>query len=138
MEERSLPENDMRNDETGLFPALEAALRAATEPLDANDLFDMPTVKEHAASMNRVSDYLGNLWRKGFVTRAPAPKGRNSKCLWLYEWKGNKGPKIYDHALEYTPRVVADRPSVLITEEGNTMTLEFPNLVIVIKQKPGK
>ena len=27
----------MRNDETGLFPALEAALRAADGPMDAND-----------------------------------------------------------------------------------------------------
>ena len=125
----------MRNDETGLFPVLEAALKAAKEPLDANDLFDMPKVKDHAASMNRVSDYLGNLWRKGYVTRAPAPKGRDSRCLWVYQWKGNRGPKIYDHALEYTPKVIADRPSVLITEEGNTITLEFPNLVIVVKGK---
>jgi hypothetical protein len=125
----------MRNDETGLFPVLEAALKAAKEPLDANDLYDMPSIKNHAASMNRVSDYLGNLWRKGFVTRSPAPKGRDSRCLWVYQWKGNKGPKIYDHALEYTPRVIADRPSVLITEEGNTITLEFPNLVIVVKGK---
>ena len=36
----------------------------------------------------------------------------------------------------YTPRVLADRPSVLITEEGSTITIELPSLLIVIKSKP--
>lgn len=51
--------------------------------------------------------------------------------------KGRKGPKYLD-AIVYAPRVLADRPSVLITEEGNVITMEFPNLVISIRQKPGK
>lgn len=128
----------MRSTETGLFPALEAALKAASEPLDAQALYDMSSVKEYAASVNRVSDYLGGLWRKGLVVRLPAPKNGSSRSRWSYEWKGQKGPKIYDHAQEYTPRVLADRPSVLITEEGNVITMEFPNLIISIRQKPGK
>jgi hypothetical protein len=127
----------MRNNETGLFPALEAALKAASEPMDAQAFFDMPQIREHAASANRVSDYLGNLWRKGQVVRLPAPKEGSSRSRWLYEWKGSKGPKLYTHALEYSPRVLADRPSVLITEEGNVITMEFPNLIISIRQKPG-
>lgn len=32
-----------------------------------------------------------------------------------------------------SPRILADRPSVLITEEGNTITIELPNLLILIK-----
>ena len=32
----------MRTNENGLFPAIEAVLRAATEPLDCVALFDMP------------------------------------------------------------------------------------------------
>lgn len=127
----------MRSSETGLFPALEAALRAATEPLDCQALFDMPSIKEHAASVTRVSDYLGGLWRKGVVVRLPAPKDGNSRSRWMYEWKGNKGPKYLD-AIEYTPKILADRPAMLITEEGNNIVLEFENLVITVRQKPGK
>lgn len=126
----------MRNNETGLHPALEAALRAATEPMDAQAFFDMPSIKEHAASTNRVSDYLGVLWRRGDVVRTPAPKIAGSRSRWLYEWKGQRGPKIY--GTEYVPKILADRPTMLITEEGGTVTLEFPNLIIMIKQKPGK
>jgi hypothetical protein len=128
----------MRYNEKGLFPALETVLKASSEPLDAQALFDKPEIKEHAASVNRVSDYLGNMWRKGQVVRLPAAKDKSdttSRTRWMYEWKGGKGPKLYEGAQEYTPRIMVDRPSVLITEEGGTMTLEFPNLVIVIKQK---
>ena len=108
----------MRNNETGLFPALETALRAAKEPLDCQALFDMPSIKEHAASVTRVSDYLGGLWRKGVVVRLPAPPAANSRSRWMYEWKGNKGPKYLDGAMEFAPKILADRPAVLITEEG--------------------
>ena len=126
----------MRNNETGLFPALEKALKAATQPLDCQALYDMPEIKAHAASVNRVSDYLGGLWRKGVVVRLPAPKSENNRSRWLYEWKGNRGPKLHD-AIEYTPRILADRPTVLITEEGNVITIEMPHLIISIRQKPG-
>ena len=124
----------MKTNESGLFAALEAALKAASEPLDCQTLYDSSKIREHAASVNRVSDYLGNMWRKGLVVRLPAPKTENSRARWVYEWKGQKGPAIY--GIEYAPRVLADRPSVLITEEGNVITMEFPHLVIQIRQKP--
>ena len=106
--------------------------------MDAQALYDKPEIKEYAASVSRVSDYLGNLWRKGAVVRLQAPKIGESRSRWMYEWKGHKGPKLYDHALEYAPRVLADRPTCLITEEGNVITMEFPNLIISIRQKLGK
>ncbi|MDP2371895.1 hypothetical protein [Rhodoferax sp.] len=128
----------MRYSEDGLFPALETALKAASVPMDCQTLFDQPEIRKRAASVNRVSDYLGGLWRKGLVVRTAAPLSANSRARWEYTWKGQKGPKIYDHAQEYAPRVLADRPTCLITEEGNVITMEFPNLIISIRQKPGK
>lgn len=129
----------MRNTETGLISALEAALKAASEPLDAQALYDMPAVKQHAASTNRVSDYLGNLWRKGLVTRRPADRVDGSRSKWMYTWVGSRGPKLFgtDETI-YAARILADKPSVLITEEGNNITLEFANLIILVKQKPNK
>lgn len=124
----------MRINEDGLFPALEAALKAAKQPLDCQALYDMPSIREHAASVNRVSDYLGGLWRKGKVVRLPAPKENNSRSRWAYQWKGGKGPRL-NEAVEYTPRILADRPSMLITESGNKVTIELPNLIIQIINK---
>lgn len=129
----------MRYNPDGLFPVLEAALKAASQPLDCQTLYDMAEVKQHAASVNRVSDYLGGLWRKGLVVRLPAPKDGSSRARWMYEWKGHKGAKIHAAAaMEYAPKVLSDRPSLLVTEEGNVVTLETPHLIIQIRQKPNK
>lgn len=51
----------MLHNESGLFDALERALKTAKEPMDAGKLFDMAEIKEHASSLRRVSDYLGNM-----------------------------------------------------------------------------
>lgn len=128
----------MRYNPDGLFPVLEAALKASSQPLDCQTLYDMPEVRELAASVNRVSDYLGGLWRKGLVVRLPAPKDGSSRARWMYEWKGHKGPKLHATALEYSPKILSDRPSLLVTEEGNVITLETPHLIVQIRQKPGK
>lgn len=128
----------MRTNENGLFPALEEVLKRSTEPLDCVTLYDMPDIRKHAASVNRVSDYLGGLWRKGLVVRLPAPKTDNTRSRWMYAWKGSKTAKLHtklEEAVEYTPRIIADRPSVLITEQGSTITIELPNLILVIKTK---
>ncbi len=54
----------------------------------------------------------------------------------MYEWKGNKGPKYLDAVEnEFIPKVIADRPTMLITEDGNNIILEFQNLVITVRQK---
>lgn len=123
----------MRTSETGLFPALEAAFKAASGPMDCHQLYELPSVRDSAASANRVSDYLGNMWRKGLLTRLPAPREGNSRSRWIYEWKGHKGPSLYGH--DYTPKVLADRPTLLITEDGQDMTLETEHLIIIIRQK---
>lgn len=122
------------NSETGLFPALEKILQAATTPLDCNQLYDMPAIKTHAASVSRVSDYLGGLWRKGLVERLPAAKYSDGRSRWLYRWRVGRTPS--PDGIVYAPRVLADRPTMLVTDEGSVLTIELPNLLISIRQKP--
>lgn len=124
----------MAYSESGLIPALETTLQAATTALDCVQLFDMPEIKAHAASVTRVSDYLGNLWRRGLVERLPAEKSPDGRTRWSYQWRRNRTPS--PESIVYSPRVIADRSSMLITEEGNIMTIEMANLVIQIRQKP--
>lgn len=123
----------MRHSEKGLFNALEKILRETGEPMDCNQLFDMPEVREHAATANRVSDYLGGLWRKGLVVRLPASSDNSSRARWMYQWKERADPGV---GVDYAPRLLVDRPTVVITEEGLTMHIQLPNLTITIKQTP--
>ena len=123
----------MRETESGLFPALEKALQKATKPLDCGELYEMPAIKRHAASVNRVSDYLGNLWRKGRVVRLPPKDCADGRSRWQYQWKGDREPA--PESVEHGPRVLAERPSMRITENGSVVTIDLPNMVISIKQK---
>lgn len=128
----------MRHTENGLFNALEKVLRETGRPMDCVELFDLASVKEYAASPNRVSDYLGALWRKGLCTRVPSGGGDKSRSKWLYQWKTTvskvmPGPPI--EGLEYAPKLLVDRPLLQITEEGHTIQLTTPHLTILIKTR---
>jgi hypothetical protein len=126
--------------EHGLFGALETELRKAKEPLDCATLFEAASVREHANTVNRVSDYLGNLWRKGLVLRLPAPRLEGTRARWLYVWK-DKGPKKkppvdMTKAIAFDERVdsLLNRPGMQITEEGDTVVITLPAITITIKQ----
>jgi hypothetical protein len=122
----------MNHSEENLLEVLEKVLAAADRPLDCNELFDMPEVRPHAASANRVSDYLGNLWRKGKLSRVPATDpGRGPR--WKYQWK--KKLSTGSTSVEYIPKLLADRPTMLISEQGDQIQIELSDLTILIKQK---
>lgn len=122
----------MRHSEKGLLNALERILRASKEPMDCVQLYDgHAEVREFAATPNRVSDYLGHMWRKGLLTRLPAASEGRTRTRWAYQWKNKSLPTVGEN---YTPHFVASRPNVIITEEGKTIHITLPNLVISIKQ----
>jgi hypothetical protein len=123
----------MRHSEKGLFNALEKILRQTGKPMDCNELFDITEVREYAATANRVSDYLGGLWRKGLVVRLPTAGDGSSRARWAYQWKERAEPGA---GVDYAPKLLVDRPTVLITEEGSTMQIVTPHLTIIIKQTP--
>lgn len=117
----------------GLYSALERALQQSKRPMDCHELFDMPDVNKHAASANRVSDYLGNLWRKGHLTRLAA--GGGSRARWLYQWKPQKERTISQKLPAIPPdeeRMLLRRPHVTVHEKDGVVTLELPHIVITI------
>lgn len=127
----------MRETETGLFELLETLLRAADHPMTCVEMYDMQTVREHATSANRVSDYLGGLWRKGKVSRSPAARNTNDSSRWAYSWR-NKALGIEsptDTPAYSSRKTLLSKPNILITDDGNTITIDLPNLTISIKSK---
>ncbi len=65
--------------------------------------------------------------------RLPAKDNGDGRSRWQYQWKGDR--EAAPESVAYGPKVLADRPSLLITEDGNVVTIELPNLVISIRQK---
>lgn len=128
--------------EDGLFGALEAELKKAKEPLDCATLFERAAIREHAASVNRVSDYLGNMWRKGQVLRLPAPKGEGTRARWMYVWKPKVVKKMTIEDAASVAQAAApsggvriySRPHIEITEEGSSIVITLPELSITIRK----
>ena len=128
--------------EDGLFGALEAELKKAKEPLDCVDLFNKASIRRHAETVNRVSDYLGNLWRKGKVVRLPAPKGIGNKSRWMYTWKSQPLPRKADvpltEAIVFEPELdkLVGKPNVKVSDSGDTVSITLPNMIITIRSRP--
>lgn len=110
--------------EDGLFGALEAELKKAKESLDCAALFDRPSIKAHAVSVNRVSDYLGHLWRKGKVLRLPSPKDDRIRARWMYVWRPQQptprptAEEAVAEAEQLSVNKLLSRPNIEITEGG--------------------
>lgn len=124
----------MPRSEDGLYDALEEELKKSGQPMDCVQLFEFASVRKYAASSNRVSDYLGNMWRKGVLTRLPAPRGTGSNARWLYAWKGRKTelPSM-EQAVDFLDKhMILQRPNVEISEQGKNIKIELAELTITI------
>lgn len=123
----------MRFNEEGLYRSLEEIFRRAKKPLTCNDIWDdHPVVRDFAASPNRVSDYMGNMWRRGLLSRLPVPEpGRGPR--WSYMWKDKVPPALA--ALEYVPKAIVERPNLIISEEGDQIQIDLKEVVILIRTR---
>lgn len=125
----------MPRSEQGLFQALEHELKTSKEPLDCNDLFERASVRQHAQTVNRVSDYLGGLWRKGKVLRLPAPRSDNSRSRWMYQWKGSRGAARNDAAMVSPAQAIAAAVGMGTQVVTKPITLDLPGCTITIIPK---
>lgn len=133
----------MFRSESGLFHALEVVLKGAKEPLTCVQIYDdNASIRELAKTPNRVSDYLGGLWRKGAVKRQPAPRTNNSSARWAYSWNHEQGgisPVLNEQAQNFVESFkqgsVHKKPNLEIFDNGKNVIIELPNFTITISQK---
>lgn len=132
----------MDQSDTGLYGLLENLLKEADKPLTCVDLFDVQDVRELAASANRVSDYLGGLWRKGKVTRNPAIRTTNDSSRWAYSWRQSHqrelnaaAQDLHEGRVFNSHKTLLDKPNILITQTHDSVTIELPGFVVTVKTK---
>lgn len=126
----------------GIYAILEKLLRATNEnkPLTCTDLFDDPEVKKYADSPNRVSDYIGHMWRRGLLQRWTAPRNLNNKARYAYTWKDkttvepvpDKASRMPDLKVLKSPLT---KPNVTIIEDENEIVLDFAEFTITVRSK---
>lgn len=127
-----------------IYKVLEDALRAAgQEPQTCVDLYQRSEVNALVESANRVSDYLGHMWRREVVKRWYAPKGSNQRSTYAYTWiepkPEEKVPKPIERlSIVQNNRPIAtkgNKPHVEILEEDGAITLDFKEFTITVRRK---
>lgn len=132
-------------DAFGIYHVLETQLKQSDRPLTCVELFDHPDVKRFADSVNRVSDYLGHMYRRGLLGREPAPKTTNSQAKWGYFWK-NRAEVVAAKTATSTPvsseptlpaplRKILSKPNIEISDNGGVVFIDLPELTITIRTK---
>lgn len=133
-------------DEQGVYHVLETLLRKAGKPLTCVDLHDNPDVRKFSDSVSRTSDYLGHMYRRGVLARAPAPKSLNSQARYAYFLKPTKGkdaPMTDAQVIQAVakelpadmPRSLLKKPNIEVTDDGRTVVIDLPQLTITIRTK---
>jgi hypothetical protein len=130
----------------GIYQAIEQLLKASDAPLTCVDLYDSQDIRRFASDANRVSDYLGHMYRRGLLKREAAPNKPGVMARYAYKWKDAKlgaptnrkvQPRLQlaPPPIEGTARTVLLKPNVVITEDGSVITIELPQLTLTIKTK---
>ena len=126
----------------GIYAILEKLLRATNEnkPLTCTDLFDDPEVKKYADSPNRVSDYIGHMWRRGLLQRWTAPRNLNNKARYAYTWKDKTTVEPVPDKVSRMPDLKVlksplTKPNVTIIEDENEIVLDFAEFTITVRSK---
>jgi hypothetical protein len=146
-----------RNSAFGIYQAIEKVLKASKKPLTCVDLFEYEEIKKHAEDINKVSDYLGHMWRrsnslsskKQFVGREAAHGAGSAR--WAYYWKNHEigtpipvqrkaQPRLQvvnlrerEQAIKETSAVLADTTSVKVlkTERGEIVIETLHHTIII-------
>lgn len=135
----------------GIYHVLERRLKSSKTPLTCVELYDYEDVRKYADDINRVSDYLGHMYRRGLLSRVHS-KGVGS-ARWAYSWKDPEvgapvnrkmQPKLSvvnlrdietRSTLDGESVVIVDRPSVRISEHGNDLIVETLHFTLTLTPK---
>jgi hypothetical protein len=124
---------------TSIYQVIKTALTDADRALSAPDLMDVPEVRTTATehfgkdaqiAINKLSDALGHLWRRGSIERYPASVD-GSKARFVY------GPKHDARQSEPIPPPpnVSKKPVFNITESSEEITLDFEYFTLIVRKR---
>jgi hypothetical protein len=124
----------MIKSEAEIYEVLEELLRGAGDkPLTCVDLYDDARVKRLADSPNRVSDYLGHMWRRELVQRWYS-NDKSQRARYAYTWIEQE-EEAPEPVTRLTVPKVSKKPSVQITESDGSVTLDFSEFTITVTRK---
>lgn len=121
-----------------IYKIIEKHLKATTEPQSCVDLWEHLDVRQNAKSPEKVSDYLGLMWRRDLIQRWNTPVTSVSKSRYAYTWKANDETLDRPTPVTSAPRLVSTghkKSNVTVTEDGDRLILDFDKFTMIIQAK---
>lgn len=134
----------MATAKTGIYQLLEDALRkAGDDPQTCTDLYERPEIRPLVRDANRVSDYLGHMWRRGLLQRWYAPKDLSQRNRYAYTWKkSNDEPTPVIEKRIKRLRVIDNADSqpqaqtgIHVEETEGGVTIYLNDFIVTVKKK---
>lgn len=130
--------------ERTIYQLVEAHLRGKTEPITCVELMDIHEIREEAlaefgrsnrdvrTATNKLSDTLGFMWRRGLLTRYPAPRSELSFARYAYTWNEQK---IDPSKPIPPPARFSSKFPVGIIEHDDCVEIEFEKFTVFVRPK---
>lgn len=134
----------IRSEKT-IYQLLERRLREADGPLTCVELMDMQDIRTEALkefggrerdvrqATNKLSDALGFMWRRGLLTRFPAPRDSTSLARYSYIWDKKEDARPVEPMSP--PKSITRKTGFVINEYGDGIMVEFEKFIVLIKPK---
>lgn len=125
-----------------IYQLLEKHLRDADTPMTCVELMEKADVRKQAKLdfgdldvqllTNKVSDALGFMWRRGLLTRFPAPRESHSLARFSYIWDKKEDAR----PVEPVPSpVISKKTGFIVSEYGDGVLVEFERFTVLIRPK---
>ena len=121
--------------ENEIYKVIEKYLKESKAPLSSADLWERADVQANARSAEKVSDYLGLMWRRGIIQRYDAPATATSRARYAYSWldEAEAPPTKVERLVPV--HSTYKKSNVVITEEENRIVLDFDKFTLTIQAK---
>lgn len=120
-----------------IYKLIEQHIKSASSPVSCTDLWDHPDIRANAKSPEKVSDYLGLMWRREVLQRWHTPITSVSKSRYAYSWREQEDENKYT-VEPPAPKLVQSnykKAKVTITEDDIRIILDFENFTMTIQSK---
>lgn len=128
-----------------IYKVVETALAENNDPQTCAALMERKDVRDAALARfgndlqiatNKLSDLLGFMWRRGTITRYPAPP--NSTSMARYAYGAIKRDETTRPVVPIPPPTRSTgvtKPKFVITESDSEVTIDFEHVTLVIRTK---
>lgn len=119
-----------------IYKILEQHIKNSEHPITCAELWERADVSSNAKSIEKVSDHLGLMWRRGLLQRWSVPASSISKARYAYTWKEQQEQitQISNIPLK-SVRNSYVKTNVTVTEDGDRLILDFDKFTMTIQSK---